>query len=249
LPGLGAFGGKFWGSATPKFRYLVQENKMGFSAKQYRETVKIYNDRVRKWDQVLYRMCDEWPGHSDLGAIIAKVGIIGRSYAAQAERFVKKNDEDDYGVWILSELLHSRTDVSKAFKRIASIKEPLSAEKLATLMEVHKDLCGILSERTRNGAYVRSFVSKYMHFHQRCTPVYDNIAVERLRKPAFYRWTSSLEAVEFEDDRYDEYYWYYCMRFWALYKDAQRAGVEFNVKLLDNYIMNYPEALLKIPVK
>jgi hypothetical protein len=47
------------------------------------------------WDlgnEVLYKLCDDHPGHTANNAIIAKVWLIGRSYAAAIERRREKGE-------------------------------------------------------------------------------------------------------------------------------------------------------------
>lgn len=61
----------------------------------------LTDERVRQamgttpWDlgnQVLYDLCRQYPGHTDEQAVIAKIWLIGRTYAAAIERRWTKSE-------------------------------------------------------------------------------------------------------------------------------------------------------------
>ena len=63
--------------------------------KKYKDFLNYKN---QKWDfgnNILYRMCKEYPNHNKEDVIIGKIWIIGRSYAAAIER--RKNVDEYYG--------------------------------------------------------------------------------------------------------------------------------------------------------
>ena len=62
------------------------------------EFVQKALDNYSVWDlgnQVLYRLCRDHPGHTECNVIIAKVWLIGRSYAVSVERRHKETIRGD----------------------------------------------------------------------------------------------------------------------------------------------------------
>jgi hypothetical protein len=117
------------------------------------------------WDlgnEVLYKLCADYPGHTANDAIIAKVWLIGRSYAAAIERR-RENGEfsgDDFYVKLVAPRIRS-SDIDAWFQELRQNVKGNAAGAL----EVHKKFTDLLNEMT--GLEKRSFASKYLHFHFR----------------------------------------------------------------------------------
>jgi len=120
------------------------------------------------------------PFHTEVPAVIAKVWLIGRAYAAAIERRRNKADEenDDFYVQTVGpEIVSSGIDI---WIKAARQYERPSTESFGTLLEVHRlttQLFNKISDLEK-----RSLASKYLHFH---VPglfyIYDTRAVEALR--------------------------------------------------------------------
>jgi len=118
------------------------------------------------WDlgnQVLYSLCQAHPKHDTADAIIAKIWLIGRSYAAAIER--RKNAEETsdnfYEVNVVEKIRKSNLDAWLA----ALPKQLLDPwQDLGPVITVHKRLMDVFSDLTGLGK--RALASKYLHFHR-----------------------------------------------------------------------------------
>jgi hypothetical protein len=118
------------------------------------------------WDlgnQVLYTLCQEHPKHNRDDEIIAKIWLIGRSYAAAIERRKNANDSSDdfYETIVVNKIKNSNID-----QWIDSLPERMSDPwtELGCIITIHKRLIDLFSDIT--GLEKRSLASKYLHFHR-----------------------------------------------------------------------------------
>ncbi len=114
------------------------------------------------------------------------------------------------------------------------VSEPLTPSKLATIASVHHRFVDLLSKITRKEQSARSFVSKYLHFHNPAVPIYDGIAAQVLSKQV--KQSTGLEVFDAAHDADEEYAWY-LMRFFHLYEAVRLAGFATSVKLVDHYVL------------
>jgi hypothetical protein len=115
------------------------------------------------WDvgnRVLYDLCAGSPEHTRDDVIIAKIWLIGRTYAAAVERRRDKGDavgDAFYETKVAPRIRDS--DIDKWFKTL----DTGANEDMALNLETHKrvmDLFTLIS-----GLEKRSLASKYLHFH------------------------------------------------------------------------------------
>ncbi|TAL53821.1 hypothetical protein [Pandoraea sp.] len=132
-------------------------------------------------NDTLYKMCEKHPAHRDEGAVISKIWIIGRAYAAAIERQAIKNLdlERKSASGKAAELLKSSTLDSNLAdtlrQRTHFVKDPGRAVQIHG--SVLATLDGMMARQPR------SFVSKYLHFHNpRLFPIYDTQAKYALSK-------------------------------------------------------------------
>src|SRR4030042_2803230 len=118
------------------------------------------------WDlanEVLYSLCQRYPSHDSNLAIIAKILLIGRTYAAAIER--RKNAEetsdDFYEVTVVEKIKNSKLDNWLA-SLPNQIRDPW--QTLGTIVTIHKRVMDIFFELT--GLEKRALASKYLHFHK-----------------------------------------------------------------------------------
>jgi hypothetical protein len=124
--------------------------------------------------------------------------------------------------------------VDKVLCSLRGVNEPLTPGKLTKILDAHGRLVRIVQGVLRKGQTPRSFVSKYLHFHNHAVPIFDGIAVGAARK--HYRRKKESEALQIPaaaDKQYADFF----LRFWRLYQEAQDSGVRVSVKLLDNYLL------------
>lgn len=117
------------------------------------------------WDlgnQVLYDLCSRHPLHASVPAVIAKVWLIGRAYAAAIERRRDKTDENDdfYINKVGPALCNSEIDAWLAPLRTAP-GSPTTT--LPLMLQVHAKVTALFSQIS--GLEKRSLASKYLHFH------------------------------------------------------------------------------------
>ena len=134
-------------------------------------------DAYRVWDlgnDVLYKLCRDYPNHDVAEHIVAKTWLIGRAYAASLERRSGFDIESDafYVERVVPIFQNAKLD-EKLESRFTLRHKREKASSLA----LHKVLVDALRKASEEGEAKRSFVSKYLHFH---SPehffIYDNYA-------------------------------------------------------------------------
>jgi hypothetical protein len=189
------------------------------------------------WDlgnEVLYSLCRDHPKHNCDGAIIAKVWLIGRSYAAAIER--RKNatntSDDFYETVVVKKIRESKID-----QWLSSLPEPDGIVdpwcELGRIVTVHKRLMDLFFDIT--GLEKRSLASKYLHFHR---PdlffIYDSRA-----KGAITKITPSIRRIRKIqcEDRDAEYYALVRRCQWLRDDVAQRFNVFLTPRQLDKILL------------
>jgi hypothetical protein len=127
-------------------------------------------DFVRKaiassfWDfgnHVLYDLCARHPAHDHDDVIVAKVWLIGRSYAAAIERkrdTVIASDGDSFYEQTVAPKIR-KSGIDTWFRALSADK----SDDLALTLKVHKKVMDLFTEISR--LKQRSLASKYLHFH------------------------------------------------------------------------------------
>ena len=133
----------------------------------------------RVGNDVLYDLCNARPKHTNEAEVIAKIWLIGRSYAAAIERRREKSEENDefYVKTVAPAIVRSRIDswIGEAKRH----GQP-SVESLPTLLQVHHEMTQLF--RKISGLEKRALASKYLHFHvPQLFYIYDTRALEALR--------------------------------------------------------------------
>jgi hypothetical protein len=138
-------------------------------------------DRQSAWDlsnQVLYDLCRTHPRHRDDAVIIAKVRLIGRTYAAAIERRQGRRDvagDDFYLDVVAPEMRRSRVD--RLFAPLRRLRRP----DADAVLPVHARLTAVFERIT--GHEKRALASKYLHFHfPRAVYLFDERADRAVRR-------------------------------------------------------------------
>jgi len=130
--------------------------------------VKAYQSTDYSWeamDQVIIRMCDENPGHTQVPEVYAKVALINRAYRANMQMGAKNAE------WNVAKLLVDQ----KSDKFIAPLRvlPRFGRETISEIVSTHESLVQLVhtvTNRTTN-----SFASKYLSFHApRVVPLFDS---------------------------------------------------------------------------
>lgn len=118
------------------------------------------------WDlgnQVLYSLCQNHPQHDRADVIIAKVWLIGRSYAAAIERRknTKGSSDNFYEKTVVKEMKKPAVD-----QWLSSLPDRMTDpwRELGQVIVVHKRLMDLFTKMT--DLEKRSLASKYLHFHR-----------------------------------------------------------------------------------
>ena len=148
-------------------------------------------------NEILYRLCQDYPDHKSAEVITAKVWLIGRSYAAAIERgrTMEENGDSFYETKVVPKIQASHLD-----EHLNKVKQfsKISSESIPMILKTHKYLTDLFAKIS--GKDKRSLASKYLHFH--CPALfflYDSRAVKGAR--ALYpRFSPELptEKVDYE---------------------------------------------------
>jgi hypothetical protein len=134
---------------------------------------------------VLYELCSTHFDHKEAKVVLAKIWLIGRSYAAAIERrrWNLEIPNDEFYVMMSDWLVTS--DLGEGLQRLKSTasEQSISDDNSLNILTIHKRLVDLARDKT--GLYKRSFASKYLHFH---LPglffIYDSRAARSLPKIA-----------------------------------------------------------------
>jgi len=119
------------------------------------------------------------PLHKETPAVLAKIWLIGRSYAAAIERRRDKDDQNDnfYIQLVAPTIIHS--DIDKWIKSTKKYRV-VSDKSFDVILSTHAKVTTLFS--TISGLEKRSLASKYLHFHlPNLFYIYDTRAVEAMR--------------------------------------------------------------------
>jgi hypothetical protein len=118
-------------------------------------------------DGLLYDLCKKYPDHRNPKAVTAKMLLIGRTYAATAERgrsagAAAKSSNDDFYIRDLPESLRTSNldDILAWLRQFPRISE----QNMSEVIKAHTELMNVLYMLT--GVGKRSLASKYLHFHR-----------------------------------------------------------------------------------
>jgi hypothetical protein len=162
----------------------------------------LANDAWDLGNQVLYDLCSQHPLHKSQQEIIAKVWLIGRSYAAALERR-KNKSSDSVGDLFYEDKAFPKIKNSEIDSWIGSLKNNSKPEEA---VETHFKLTKLFHEISE--LEKRSLASKYLHFHQpNLFFIYDSRAVKAIRQitPASEKQLPSLSPIE-QDGEYLKFY-------------------------------------------
>lgn len=154
-------------------------------------------------NDVLYKLCRDYPTHDKPDAIVAKFWLIGRAYSAAIER--RRNaaeTSDDFYVRILTDKIQNSGLDQWLAELPGKVGNPW--QDLSFIISTHKRLMDVLAKMT--GLDKRSLASKYLHFHRpELFFIYDSRARKAIREvtpkrcetPAIAAGIFDLEYLDF----------------------------------------------------
>ena len=197
----------------------------------------------RDWgavDETLYRLCREHPRHDDARWATAKVALIGRAYSAGLERRVSPPKGQQAITVIAGYFAKHGSEIDEILAGLSSVCEPLSADSMARIVQVHGRFVKLLVGVTTDGKSPRSFASKYLHFHNPAVPIYDSYALSGLTHLVPWQAAAVPFACPADGDAIPDGYHQFCVRFWRLLEACSAAGLSASVKSLDTYLWAVP---------
>jgi hypothetical protein len=142
--------------------------------------VKSALERQSAWDlgnQTLYDLCRKHPDHGSVDVIVAKMWLIGRSYASSIER--RRDSQSASGDDFYLDTVGPKIKRAGIYTWFDALRE-LSRPNLSVVVPVHKRLTDMFREIS--GLEMRSLASKYLHFHfPRAVYIYDERASSAIR--------------------------------------------------------------------
>ena len=121
--------------------------------------------RIPDWDlsnEILYKMCREYPNHESDKEIIAKILIIGRVYSAAIER--RKRVENNSDMFYIKDVAPTirKSKIDEWLHTLTGLECP-TRENCVQIIYVHKKVTDLLKKIS--GLEKRSLASKYLLFH------------------------------------------------------------------------------------
>lgn len=188
------------------------------------------------WDlgnKVLYDLCQQYPGHKKEDEIIAKVLLIGRTYAAAIER--RRLTDDNRSDNFYEDIVAKQIKASPIDEWLNSIPDRMTdpLADLSKAVRVHKLVTDLFYKMTR--LEKRSLASKYLHFHKpEIFFIYDSRA-----KNALANVTPNIRYItDIEVDKPDPEYLTLVRRCLWLRKDIEeRFGKTLTPRELDKVLL------------
>lgn len=160
--------------------------------------------KPQPWDvgnRVLYRLCKQFPNHSESSAVLAKIWLIGRAYAAAIERRRNKATGNDafYLRTVVPKLLVSNIDIWIGETRA-------NPRCFNTMVAAHGKVTRLFE--SISGLEKRSLASKYLHFHlptvffiydARANEAIRRIGLPKVKNHAFYPKQADNEYRKFAE--------------------------------------------------
>lgn len=189
-------------------------------------------------DDELYSLCSRCPDHGALPNVVAKVAIIGRSYATRIEATSGGGPSDAPG----GAILRVANILSRHGSELDSLLKNLPADKyldpstLEAIVLAHGTVTMWLKDET-GGRAPKSFVSKYIHFHRPCAPIYDSYS----RKALAVLRRKALKSPLFPYNKEVMYatYWEQCLAFAEAMAEAEASGLHPTVKQMDTFLLSH----------
>ena len=132
-------------------------------------------------NEVLYRLCENYPFHVSSEEIVAKTWLIGRSYAAPVERGRTDGANSDAFYESLVAPAFRNSDLDERLAEIPRARTFGDDSDARVVLKIHGSLAGVVYGVS--GRTGRSFASKYLHFHRPLYfPIFDSRASAQVRQ-------------------------------------------------------------------
>lgn len=200
------------------------------------------NNQNRRWDfpnQMLYDLCSMYPSQEDIEQVVAKIWLIGRSYAASVERIhgVERPQGDIYYDHVAPAICKIAKPLQDAIENLNK-QNCLDENNFTLVLETHRLLEMALHSAVSMN--MTSLASKYLHFHCRnVLPIYDSYAyrgaISLVKKDS-----AALKAMLGRGIAANETYADFVMRFLFLQnKIVDQYGKSLSLREMDFLLQNW----------
>jgi hypothetical protein len=191
----------------------------------------------RDWGVVietLYGLCQECPDDASRRRTTGKFILINRVYNARLEAKIEP-PVGSRAVEVIGSFLETHADAVHEIIAAIPVGEKLTSPVVEVVVRQHGLLAEMLACELSRGASMRSFASKYLHFHRPLVPIYDSQCAQALR------WRVAGVVRSPAQTGLDPDYSEFCARFLALYEDCIHRGLDVTVKRLDALLWQLPK--------
>lgn len=201
---------------------------------------KDYQETWAMVDEELHDLCHR-RGHERFEDVYTKVVIVNRVYMVGITRVVRAEGlRDGPEAAVARALLGMKDVLTESLQRLTPVDD-LTAVTMSQIVEVHGLVTNNLAAQLQ-GANLRSFVSKYLHFHCPMVPIYDSLAASAVTKalsPHVHGWTRTRDLLE-RPTHFDGVYYWYAGRFLELWRLVHDVHVrpDASVKMIDHALWN-----------
>lgn len=206
-----------------------------------KKEIEQYDKNNQRWvfaNQVLYDLCRDHIEHNDEHIIVAKIWLIGRSYAAALERRknAEKDDLKDFYYDVAAPIIYKKgEELDKRIAKINRYGKELNDEKIKDILETHAFLTGLFRSITDDNK--RSLASKYLHFH--CPDyffIYDGVASSKIG--SFVRKDGELFDRIYMNGL-DEVYCDFYLKALQILEYAKEMNIPLSPRDIDNILYYY----------
>lgn len=189
------------------------------------------------WDfgnNILYKLCHNFPRHERKDIVIAKILFIGRIYSAAIERRKNKEEKNDYFYVkkVAPKLINSELDFLLS---TLNKERDINEKNILNILKVHSYLTDLFKELTNLSK--RSLSSKYLHFHfPKLFFIYDTRTVNALRKFNLKELNQLKSSVKLNE--VDKEYGKFFIKSLVLKKEIEKKlNIEISVRQFDKFLI------------
>jgi len=182
-------------------------------------------------NKILYKICRDYPRHDSIEVAIAKIWIIGRTYAAAIERGAEHAGDQFYETKVGPQMVVGIDSIFEPLRTIKSVAD----KNLSMVMEAYN----LTNELLRDiaGKERRSLSSKYLHFHfPNLYYLYDSRALGQIKQ--LTDGVGKNLPDDFKRGGFDPVYTRFYLRCWSLVRSIHEAyGIRLTPRQLDNLLL------------
>lgn len=183
-------------------------------------------------NNVLYSLCKKYPDHKKPEIAMAKIWLIGRSYAAAIERG-RPNSKELSTENFYEDVGRRLNRIDKWLNNLRNIKH-IEAKNIGRILSVHSKVTELFYETSK--LKKRSLASKYLHFHfPGLFFIFDNRAKKGISKIK-PRWMMHNNNNNTVSDREYEIFFNKVIQLRQYIKDKWRYNL--SPREIDNLLLN-----------